>query len=178
MRLIRRVVVSLGIALVALGAPAQTTKEGLILPEKPGLIAGFGAHPLSDSVSAMWFASAPMPKSGVRPALMVYYKGASGWLDKKVQWKADAKSDPVFADFQVGEVRLYLQFWPAKKLVKLFSQEVSVGENNVIVVTGVTDPKASPAVRAVSSFLEVVPDGENPAVYVLAHSPEARKALE
>jgi hypothetical protein len=41
-----------------------------------------------------------MPKSGIRPALMVYYKGSPGWLDKKVAWEADAESDPVFADFQ------------------------------------------------------------------------------
>jgi hypothetical protein len=171
-------VVSLGVALLAVSSPAQTTKEGLTLPDKPGLIAGFGAHPLSKTVSSMWFASAPMPKSGMRPALMVYYKGAPGWLDKKVDWKADAKADPVFADFQIGEIRLFLQFWPAKKTVKLFDQEVSVAENNIVVATRADDPKAPPVVRAVGAFLEVVPDGENPALYVLAHSAEARKALE
>jgi hypothetical protein len=169
---------SLALVLIAVSSPAQTTREGLTLPDHPKLIAGFGAHPLSTSVSSMWFASAPMPKSGVRPALMVYYKGAPGWLDKKVDWKADAKADPVFADFQIGEVRLLLQFWPAKRLVKVCDQEVSVAENNVVVVTGVDDPKVPPVVRAVGTFLEVVPDGENPAIYVLAHSPATRKALE
>ena len=173
-----RVGMSLPIVLLAMSSAAQTTKEGLTLPDQPKLIAGFGAHPLSKSVSSMWFASAPMPKSGVRPALMVYYKGLPGWLDKKVDWKADAKADPVFADFQIGEVRLFLQFWRAKKLVKVCGQEVSVAENNVVVVTGVDDPKAPPLVRAVGTFLEVVPDGENPAIFVLAHSPETRKALE
>jgi hypothetical protein len=53
-----------------------------------------------------------------------------------------------------------------------------VAENNVVVVTGVGDPKTAPFVRAVGAFLEVVPDGENSALYVLAHSAEARKALE
>jgi hypothetical protein len=109
---------------------------------------------------------------------MVYYKGAPGWLDKKVDWKADAKADPVFADFRIGDVRILLQFWPAKKLVKVCGQEVSVAENNVVVVSGVGDSKTPPVARAVGTFAEVVPDGENPALYVLAHSPEARKALE
>jgi hypothetical protein len=176
-RLWHAVVVAMMASLTVI-AQAQSSKDGVTLPETPKLIAGFGAYPLSEAVSSMWFASAPMPKAGMRPALMVYFKGTRGWLDKKVDWKADANADPVFADFRIGEVRLFLQFWPARKLVRLFDQEVSVAEGNVVVATGVDDPKARPAVLAVGAFREVVPDGQNPALYVLAHSPEARRALE
>src|SRR6185369_9383533 len=64
MRRWSRVAMSLALVLIAVSSPAQTTREGLTLPDHPKLIAGFGAHPLSTSVSSMWFASAPMPKSG------------------------------------------------------------------------------------------------------------------
>jgi hypothetical protein len=119
-----------------------------------------------------------MPKSGVKPALMVYYRGASGWLDHKVTYKADASSDPAFADFQLGDVRLFLQFWPEKHLVKLFDQEVSVADKNVVVVTGVTDRDKAPVVRAVAAFSGVVPSGENPGVFVLEQSAAVRAALQ
>jgi len=119
-----------------------------------------------------------MPKAGVRPALMVYYRGPGGWLDKETKYKADAAADPALADFQIGEVRLFLQFWPTKHLIRLFDQEVSVETNNVVVVTGIGIPGSTPVVRAVAKFADIVPDGENPAVYVLDRSPEAKKALE
>jgi hypothetical protein len=107
---------------------------------------------------------------------MVYYKGPSGWLSEKTNFKAETKSDPAFADFQVGETRLFLQYWPEKQSVELFGHRISVAMNNIVVVTGIRTP--TPLVQAVSSFSEVVPDGENPALYVLERSPEAMKALE
>jgi hypothetical protein len=173
-----RLAISLALALLAIGAAAQTIREAVTLPDRPRLLEAFGTQRLSSSVISMWFTGMPILKSGVRPSLMVYYKGAPGWLDKKVAWKADVLSDPALADFKIGEIHIVLQFWPARKSMKVFGQEVSVSENNVVVVTGADDSTKSPVVRAVAAFSEVVPEGEIPAVYVLARSPDARKALE
>jgi hypothetical protein len=171
-------VIFLALAILAINAAAQTTREAVTVQDKPRLLEAFGTQRLSDSVISMWFTSMPILKSGVKPALMVYYKGLPGWLDKKVAWKSHVLSDPALADFKIGEIHIVLQFWPAKKSMKVFGQEVSVSEHNVVVVTGTDDSTRSPVVRAVAAFSEVVPEGEIPAVYVLAHSPEARKALE
>jgi hypothetical protein len=72
---------------------------------------------------------------------------------------------------------LLLKFWPEKATISLFDQEVSVAEKNVVVVTGVAVPGSKPVVRAVGTFREVVPDGANPAIFVLQHTPDAVKAL-
>ena len=173
-----RLVSFLALAMLAVNAAPQTTNEAVTLPTKPRLLEAFGVQRLSNTVTSMWFTSMPILKSGVKPALMVYYKGLPGWLDKKVAWKSDVLSDPALADFKIGEIHIVLQFWPAKKSMKVFGQEVSLSEHNVIVVTGTDDSTRAPVVRAVAAFSEAVPEGEIPAVYVLAHSPEARKALE
>ena len=173
-----RLAISLALALLAIGVTAQTTRVAVILPANPRLLEAFGTQRLSSSVISMWFTSMPTLKSGVRPALMVYYKGEPGWLDKKVAWTSGVLSDPALANFKIGEIHIVLQFWPGKKSMKVFGQEVSVRENNVVVVTGTDDSTRSPVVRAVAAFSDVVPEGEIPAVYVLAHSPDARKALE
>lgn len=155
---------------------ASKPQPALKLAGKPGLIAGFGTAPVTDAIASMWFASGPMPKSGVRPAIMVYYLGPDGWLDKETKPRTDASSDPVFADFQVGDIRLYLRYWPTRNVVNLFGQEVSVETNNVIVATFGTKG-SRPVVQAVSSFRDVVPDGANPGEYVLRQSPDVQNAL-
>lgn len=151
--------------------------EGITVPTNPKVLAGFGSHPVNSEIASMWFASAPMPSSGVRLALMVYYRGPDGWLDQNVKYKADASADPAVADFRIGDIRIFLQFWPEKHLVKVFDQEISVAENNVVVVTGIGTERR-PVVKAVSSFFDVVPDGENPSLFVLGASSPAYKALE
>ena len=167
------------ISTCAIVCSSQTSaEEGIKIPTNLKVLAGFGSHPVSPEIASMWFASAPMPRSGIKPALMVYFRGLSGWLDRKVTYKADSNPDPAFADFQVGDVRLFLQFWPEKHLVKVFDQEVSVAENNVVVVTGVGDREKAPVVRAVAAFTGTVPDGENPGVFVLKESAAAREALK
>ena len=172
------VLLVLALTLVPVRAIAQaSTQPWLHLPTKPGLVAGFGSHPLNGSIASMWFASGPMPQSGMRPALMVYYRGPDGWLNKGVTPLADLTQDPPFADFRIGDVRLLLKYWPEKGTILLFDQEVSVAKKNVVVVTNVAVPGATPVVKAVASFRDVVPDGANPAIFVLQHAPDAVKAL-
>jgi len=155
----------------------DSAQHWLRLPMKPGLLAGFGSHPINAAVASMWFASGPMPKSGMRPALMVYYRGPNGWLNKDVTPLADLTQDPAIADFLIGDVRLLLKFWPEKNMINLFGQDVSVAEKNVVVVTRVAVSGSTPVVTAVATFRDLVPDGANPAIFVLERTPEAVKAL-
>jgi hypothetical protein len=172
-------VAAFAMALASRVAAGQTPGQSwLHLPTKPSQLAGFGSHPLNSTIASMWFASAPMPAAGMRPALMVYYRGPEGWLSKDVTPFADLDRDPAIADFLIGDVRLLLKFWPEKGTINLFDQEVSVVKKNVVVVTGVGVPGSTPVIKAVATFREIVPDGANPALFVLQHTPDAVKALK
>jgi hypothetical protein len=168
----------LGLVAASSVASGQAAEQGwLHLPTKASPVMGFGSHPVNSEIASMWFASGPMPPSGMRPALMVYYRGPKGWLDRNVEPFADLTRDPPFADFLVGDVRLLLKFWPEKGVISLFDQEVSVAKKNVVVVTDVAVPGVKPVVRAVATFRDLVPDGQIPAIFVLEHTPDAVKAL-
>lgn len=170
--------VSLALIVASSVALGQTQGQSwLHLPTKAGPVMGFGSHPVNSEIASMWFASGPMPPSGMRPALMVYYRGPKGWLDRGVEPSADLDRDPPVADFLVGDVRLLLKFWPEKGVISLFGQEVSVTKKNVVVVTGIGIPGTTPVVKAVGTFRDLIPDGQNPAIFVLQHTPDAVKAL-
>jgi hypothetical protein len=82
------------ISTCAIVCSSQTSaQEGIKIPTNLKVLAGFGSHPVSPEIASMWFASAPMPRSGIKPALMVYFRGPSGWLDPKVTYKADSNPD-------------------------------------------------------------------------------------
>jgi hypothetical protein len=160
-------------------ATCQSAKQAwLHMPTKPSLLAGFGSHPLEPDIATMWLASAPMPPSGMRPALMIYFVGPRGWLSDDVTPFADLDRDPAIADFLVGNLRLLLKFWPAKGTIEVFGQEISVTEKNVLIATYLGEHGPLWIVRTVGAFRDVVPDGANPAEYVLQHTPEALKVLK
>jgi hypothetical protein len=160
-------------------APNVPTQTPAVVPtvEPRVFLAGHGAHPVNDEIASMWFASAPMPRSGMRPALMVYFKGPAGWHNKTTDFKSAWTSIPAFGSFKVGATQVLVQYWPEQSRALVLGSNVLVGVNNVVVATHVATPGSEPVVRAVSSYVGLVPDGENPALAVLSHSPEARRVL-
>ena len=158
--------------------PAPTPMPTTVAPPaSAALLAGFGAPPVNDEIASAWFATAPMPSSGMRPALMIYFKGPAGWHHTTTGFQSQFLSSPPSIEFKAADLRVLVQYWPQQARARVFGQDLLVGVNKVIVVTDVATPGKEPVARAVSSDVIHVRDGENPALAVLAHSTEARALL-
>jgi hypothetical protein len=120
-----RLLVFLAIVLPAL-AHAQTPLESTI---------GVGAHPLTNSVAAMWFIESKT-EATKRLAAIVYFVGEPGWTEQATDWKSEL-GDPWLFYFKVAGSEILVNYHPSSRRLSVLSYNEPVSTANVLVVRGV-----------------------------------------
>jgi hypothetical protein len=139
--------------------------------EPPPPISGWGAHPVSETVSAAWLLKSGFTSMKVLP-FIVYFKGKPGWVHEKTTLDVHWGKDPSKIRFLVGTVPVEFVYTDADGFVKLYGATVFTALNNVILVSDITSEK--PKVETLGYMSLSFGPAENPALVVLERYPQVR----
>jgi hypothetical protein len=164
-------------AALALGcaraARAPDAPNNSVLPR----VSGFGGFPLTAQLTSMWAALDERAAPGKKPlTFIVYFRGKPGWHERGWQSNFRPDQEPALVEFASDSILLRADYHRATRVVHLFRSDVDVSKANVVLVDHVDDPPGEVVVPLGRVSLEI-PEDENPAVYVLQHSPDIRRAL-
>jgi hypothetical protein len=168
MKLRYAIVAGLGMIIISTSARSGDSR--------PFDVSGWGGLPLSESVTALWLDG---PKAGNRPnpLLMVYFRGAPGWHDRK--WDSDARFGRSPAWIRLTSPDLVLSIEYDKPFGRFAVQEeiVDLTKANVFLVSPVADSSAKAKVEALGWVSLDMPDDATPPLVVLERNPGIKRAV-
>ena len=130
--------------------------------EEKFTVSGFGAYPISDSMTSMWLASPDH-----RPLLMVYFHGPNGWHN--TQWKVASKfgkGEPGWAELQSEKATLRLSMNTETGEAGVQSDTFKIGESNAFLVLHTGEPSTQQKVIPLGVF-ELPESKDQPASVML-----------
>ena len=130
--------------------------------EEKFTVSGFGAYPISDSMTSMWLASPDH-----RPLLMVYFHGPNGWHN--TQWKVASKfgkGKPGWAELQSEKATLRLSMNTETGEAGVQSDTFKIGESNAFLVLHTGEPSTQQKVIPLGVF-ELPASKDQPASVML-----------
>src|SRR5258706_7426905 len=107
-------------------------------PEKVYTVSGVGAFPIAADMTSMWLAA-----PGVRPLIMVFFHGPTGWHD--TEWKTSskfAKGMPGWAEFTSAKARQRIWLDADSGKAEVQSEKVDTHEANAYLVVHMTEKPA------------------------------------
>jgi len=148
---------------------AQPPVEPLA-PSSPALgsfdVSGWGGHPVSTEVSSLWLSRGPTAGERPQPMLMVYYRGTSGWHDRKWDISSEfGKTPPFIRLSSPGLVLSIVQ--DAAGSVRVQGQQVDLSVANVFLVRRIDGPMMGMLVVPIGRIRNEIPSEANPPVFIL-----------
>jgi len=138
---------------------------------------GHGGFPLTPAIASMWGAIDEGIQKCPQPfTFMIYFRGRDGWHSRKSTTDVRLEEDPAVIQFNVGGIVLRAEYKKETKILRLFGKDINTELANVILVDKI-DQLGKEEVRQLGRADLCIPDGANPAVYVLEHSETLRSAV-
>lgn len=143
----------------------------------PVKVNGHGGFPLTPAIASMWAAIDEGIQKCPQPlTFMIYFRGRDGWHSRKSTADVRLQEDPAVIQFDVGGIVLRAEYKKDAKILRLFGKEIDTELINVILVDKI-DQLSQEEVRQLGRTDLCIPDGANPAVYVLEHSEAIRSVV-
>ena len=145
--------------------------------DKPVRVSGGGGFPLTPSVTSIWGAVDELVTPGKKPlTFMIYFRGDSGWHERKWESKQQWKPKPFFIEFTCDLTTLRAEVDPSSHTLTLFGHQVDLAMANVVLVDHVDRPSKE-VVSALGRVDLVIPEDANPAVWVLQQNESIRSKV-
>lgn len=122
--------------------------SSIAAPEEKFTVSGFGAYPISHSMTSMWLAGPDH-----RPLVMVYFHGPEEWHNTK--WKIDSKFEkgkPGWAELQSEKVTLRLSLNTETGDAEVQSGKFKISESNTFLVLHTGEPSAPQKIISLGIF--------------------------
>jgi hypothetical protein len=122
--------------------------SAIAAPEEKFTVSGFGAYPISHSLTSMWLAGPDH-----RPLIMVYFHGPDEWHNTK--WKVDSKfgkGKPGWAELQSEKVTLRLSMNSETGEAEVQSGKFKISESNTFLVLHTGEPSVSQKIISLGIF--------------------------
>jgi hypothetical protein len=142
--------------------------SAIAAPEEKLTVSGFGAYPISRSITSMWLVGPDQ-----RPLIMVYFHGPEQWHNTK--WKVDSKfgrGKPGWVELKSEKVILRLSMDPETGEAEVQSGKFKTSESNTFLVLH-TGERSVPQKIISLGILDLPASKDQPAsVLLLQANPE------
>lgn len=131
-------------------------------------------HTIRDDLVAVWV-EYPVDRFEMTIPFVLYMKGVPGWLTADAGFEAGQGSTAVI--FRSKEIEVRLSIDPAQDEARIAGYRMKVKDWDVLLLSGLGDPKRGPAVRGLSTLPKDLSPGGNPALKLYNDSADLRASI-